>query len=301
MKHIIVPLFVVLIVRESAGSTSNLRFASPLQSLTIWDDQVENATPRSRFLPKFRAGLKAEVETRKALKARNEQALVKLEEQGGDWAKKAAALERRQRRDENRLCEEAYDEAIKSFTSQQKESLKKTRGNTKQYQFVGVINSASSASKPVTWYARKKPENGKWSLRLVHVNRDAIIKDLFNRGKVDVFARYKNTGESDEETHQRIVKTDYIVKERSWRYVRERCFSLLTRFRLTLGLTLCVCDSFFQDVVELFSKALFYRFLGYVLERAAPSFWSLQRRKYGLRDIVSVPRRPQRNAAVVNL
>jgi hypothetical protein len=217
MKRIIVPLFVVLIARESAGSTPNLRFASPLQSLTIWDEQLENATPRSRFLPKFRAGLKAEVETRRALNARNEQVLVKLEQQGGDWAKNAAALERRQRREENRLCEEAYDEAIKSFTSQQKESLKKAGGSKSQYQFVGIINSKSSTSKPVTWYARKRPANGNWSVRLVHVNRDAIIKDLFNRGKVDVFARYKNTGESDEGTNQRIVKVDYIVKERSWR------------------------------------------------------------------------------------
>jgi len=204
-----------------ASTPPNLRFVSPLQSLTIWDEEVkeECSTPRSRFLPKFKAGLTAEVETRKALKARNEKALTQLEEQGGDWAKKAAFLERRQQRQADQLAEEAYDEAIKSFTSQQKAALQvaNSKSNPNKYQFVGVVNKSSS-SKPVTWYARKKPASAKWSLRLVHVNRDAIIKDLFNRGKVDVFARYRNTGQADEESKQQIIKTDYIVKERSWRY-----------------------------------------------------------------------------------
>lgn len=208
----------------NASTPPNLRFASPLQCLTIWDEQVkeEFSTPRSRFLPKFKAGLTAEAETRKALKERNEKALTQLEQQGGDWAKKAAILERRQQRQADELCEQAYDEAIKEFAAQQKAALqdKKSshRSDPNKYQFVGVVNDESS-SKPVTWYARKKPASAKWSLRLVHVNRDAIIKDLFNRGKVDVFARYRNTGQSDEESNQRIVKTDYIVKERSWRYV----------------------------------------------------------------------------------
>lgn len=223
MKFVILSVTILLLIglhNTDASTAPNLRFASPLHSLTIWDEEVkeEFSTPRSRFLPKFKAGLAAEMETRKALKERNQQALLKLEEQGGDWAKKAAILERRQQRQADQLSEEAFDEAIKSFTSQQKAALQKDnpKHNPNKYQFVGVVNKESS-SKPVTWYARKKPASAKWSLRLVHVNRDAIIKDLFNRGKVDIFAKYRNTGETDEESNQRVIKTDYIVKERSWR------------------------------------------------------------------------------------
>lgn len=217
MRHLLVPLGVLWMAHDSVASTPSIRFASPLQSLTIWDDVVEDSTPRSRFLPKFKAGLQAEAEMRKALKARNEKALIQLEEQGGDWARKAAALERRHRREENRLAEEAYNEAIKTFTTQQKEAMQKNGSHSpNKYQFVGVINRPSSR-KPVTWHARKKPANAKWSLRLVHVNRNAIIKDLFNRGKVDVFASYKNTGKYEQETNQRIVETEYVVKECSWR------------------------------------------------------------------------------------
>jgi hypothetical protein len=223
MKFVILSVTILLLIglhNTNASTAPNLRFASPLQSLTIWDEEVkeEFSTPRSRFLPKFKAGLAAEMETRKALKERNQQALLRLEEQGGDWAKKAAILERRQQRQADQLSEEAFDEAIKSFTSQQKAALQKDnpKRNPNKYQFVGVVNKESS-SKPVTWYARKKPASAKWSLRLVHVNRDAIIKDLFNRGKVDIFAKYRNTGETDEESNQRVIKTDYIVKERSWR------------------------------------------------------------------------------------
>lgn len=234
-------LFVLLLMAATAAGSSsstpspnsnNLRFASPLQCLTIWEEKqkVDATTPRSRFLKKFKAGLEAEVETRKALKARNEQALLKLEEKEGDthdWAKKAATLERRQRREEDLLVEEAYDEAIKSFITshqQKQDALQKTtRSNPNKYQFVGVINNnsdaASSTKNPITWYARKKPPKATWSLRLIHVNRDAIIKDLFTRGKVDILACYKNTGELDKETNQCIVKTEYIVKERSWRQV----------------------------------------------------------------------------------
>lgn len=80
----------------------------------------------------------------------------------------------------------------------------------------------------ISWHARPKPENAKWSVRLVHVNKDAIIKDLFNRGKIDIFAKYTNTGRQVEtvekgedgetvtkKTTVPIVTTKYEVRERS--------------------------------------------------------------------------------------
>lgn len=245
--YITIILTILLAYSQStvASTAPNLRFASPLQCLTIWDDDAKEelqSTPRKRFLPRFKAGLTAEVNTRKSLKERNERALTQLEEQGGDWAKKAAILERRQQRQADQLAEQAYDDAIRSFAQEQKSALQTYESNHKgkdpnKYQFVGVVNRESS-DKPVTWYARKKPANSKWSLRLVHVNRDAIIKDLFNRGKVDVLARYKNTGQSDEESNQRIVKTDYIVKERSWRYVAS--VVIASAYRVATDLAYCL-------------------------------------------------------------
>lgn len=279
----------VLVQPAHASTPPNLRFVSPLQCLTIWDEQVkkEFSTPRSRFLPKFRAGLTAEVQTRKALKERNEKALTQLEEQGGDWAKKAAILERRQQREADQLAEQAYDEAIKSFTSQQKAALQDTSSKTvpNKYQFVGVVNKASS-SKPVTWYARKKPANAKWSLRLVHVNRDAIIKDLFNRGKVDIFARYKNTGQVDEESNQQIVKTDYVVKERSWRYLH--VLFALCRFNCGMPISFHIIV-YTQNFMELFTQTLLYGLFRHVLERTPAPGWFIYRRKHCLRVVLSIP------------
>ena len=87
--------------------------------------------------------------------------------------------------------------------------------NPNAYQFVGVVKRRSD--KPISWYARKKPADAKWSVRLVHVNQDAIIKDLFNRGKIDIFAKYKNTGKVDEETNVPVITSKYEVRERSWK------------------------------------------------------------------------------------
>ena len=57
----------------------------------------------------------------------------------------------------------------------------------------------------------------KWLVRLVHVNRGAILKDLFHAGKIDIFARYVNTGTRAEATNQQpVIASNYIVRERSW-------------------------------------------------------------------------------------
>lgn len=217
-------IILALSVGRSMASTPNLRFASPLQSLTIWDDDSaasssKNTSPRSQFLPRYKAGLKAEAEVRKAMQAKHAAALARLDENDRNWARKAAALEQRLQREADRKAEQAFEQASREYAAEHGSSSSSATttsdkdGNS--YQFVGVVSPSST--KAVTWYARKKPPQSEWSLRLVHVNRAAIIKDMFNRGKVDIFSRYKNTGKVDEETEQRIVKSEYVVKEKSWR------------------------------------------------------------------------------------
>jgi len=192
-----------------------LRFASPLQALTIWDKAVAGvSTPRDAFLPKYKAGLQAEHDTREALQKRHEEFLEKQDKESKDWPKRAAAIERRRKTRDDALIEKAYDNAVKSFQEPKTGDVCAPK-DPNQFQFVGVVNKKNSA-KAITWYARKKPAEAKWSMRLVHVNQDAIIKDLFNQGKVDIVATYKNTGKS-EELKKPIINSQYDVKERSWR------------------------------------------------------------------------------------
>jgi len=252
----------------TVDAVRSLRIVSPLQSLTIWDrealgdvdDDDEAAdgqsdaptatapkaplapTHRSRFLPKFRAGLAAEAQARKAVEAqrRKKQRQVQITEGGAsnakNWAQQAADADAGIRDDEEREIEKAYDEGVRKV-EEAKAALaaaKKKKRNQNSYQFVGAINivggSGADAKPPITWYARKKPADANWSVRLVHVNRDAIIKDLYDRRKIDIFARYDNTGnvhdgvpdgrenqQQSPKQNQPIVTADYTVRDRSWK------------------------------------------------------------------------------------
>ena len=190
-----------------------IRFASPLQSLTIPDRDVkeELATKREQFLPRFRAGLKAEVDARRDIASKRTADVQAAAVSGSDWAENTISSERARRSFEEDLVEQAFDSAVATLD----QKGKKSRKPDSAYQFVGVVNRKKSG-KPITWYARPKPTDSKWSVRLVHVNKGAIIKDLFNRGKVDIFAKYKNTGKLDEETKAPIVTGEYEVRPRSW-------------------------------------------------------------------------------------
>lgn len=211
----------LVLAARGAQAVRNLRIAAPLQALTIWDSDIKEAplkTHRGRFLSRFRAGLEAEAAARKSVaEGRNQR--IQADATSNDWAAKAASVDGRIRRNEARYVERAYDEALRQLDGT--ESRNKPTNRKKEinrYQFVGVVNSASSGARhPIQWYARKKPAFSNWSVRLIHVNRDAVIKDLFNRGKVDVFARYDNTGERDKETNQPIVASRYSVRERTWK------------------------------------------------------------------------------------
>merc|ERR1712232_519326 len=79
----------------------------------------------------------------------------------------------------------------------------------------------------------KNPDS--WNVRLVHVNKDALLRDLFVRGKVDIYGEYVNTGnfiteensKNNDDTQTQpssspqfgrpLLQTKYSVKPRSWR------------------------------------------------------------------------------------
>lgn len=212
-------LCIIIATAPSAcEGAKSLRIVSPLKALTIWDPEtkeVEVTNPRKRFLPIFRARLEAEAETRKELKAERKQALQASATSGSGWAKNAALVEHRRQQAEERFVEVASDRAASAAAEQlQKKSAQKKNPN--KYQFVGVVNPKVS-DKPIKWYAREKPADSKWSVRLVHVDQAAIVTDLFRRGEVDIFAKYKNTGKTNEETNTPIIAKEYSVRERSIR------------------------------------------------------------------------------------
>ena len=230
-------LALLTLYQEPVSAGRTLRFASPLQSLTIPDPEVKETlkSNRQKFLGKFKAGLKAETEARRALAATRTKQLQAGAASGSDWAEKTAESERTRRAKEENNVEQAYDKAIAEFEAANKQTLPKS-GSKNAYQFVGLVKR--DGDKPITWFARKKPAGAKWSLRLVHVNQDATIKDLFNRGKIDIFAKYQNTGKVDEETKTPIITSKYEVKERSWKYVK---LEMLTEFGGTESLSNFVC------------------------------------------------------------
>jgi hypothetical protein len=218
MIRFVVALCLVVLMQQSVVlAARNLRIASPLQSFTIWDAEAkeEQATRRSRFLPRFKVGLEAEANARKEIAEKRDQKL-QAAATSSDWAKQAASTNRRMLASDEKQVEEAFDKAVAKFDQSVAEKKKKKTTNQNDYQFVGVVNPASDGT-PISWFARRKPPNSKWSVRLVHANRDAIIKDLYNRGKVDVFGKYKNTGQKDEETKTPIITSQYSVKARSWK------------------------------------------------------------------------------------
>lgn len=195
----------------------SLRVVAPLKALTIWDPETKEIEPealsrRGRFLPVFRARLKAEAAARKELKSKRDRELQAGTAKGEKWAENSAAADRARRQAEEALVEEASDKAA-AEAALPPVQLKK---NPNKYQFVGVVDPKVS-EKPIRWYARSKPAGSKWSVRLVHIDQAAVVTDLFRRGKVDIFAKYKNTGKVDPETKTPIVESEYTVRERSVR------------------------------------------------------------------------------------
>jgi len=234
----------------SPGDTPNgkaMQFASPLQSFTIFDKSSKSSSTaisssRAKFLPRFRAGLAAE---RRAREEETRRRLYEDEDEedfdeGGDWAEMSAAAEERRTKAFERKIEGAYDGATARFDradlarqSKLASSRAMAGGGDGEggYQFVGVVGGGEE-KKSVVWYARKKPRGSKWSARLVHVNRDAALRDIFAKGKADVVGRYVNEGipepvlEAAEDGGMEVdggnklkpvVRAQYSLRERSWR------------------------------------------------------------------------------------
>ena len=232
----------LLVVVGTASAVREVQFVSPLQSLTIPDhEHVEKhvevssddalqmgvlETPRRRFLPRFLAGLKAENTVREQISMgrinTDDDDDDTLEVSGKDWVGKTKAAEERRRRKEESIIEQGYDAAMAKYDAQKASASSSKPENPNKYQFVGLLDR-SNAKKPISWHARPKPAGAKWSVRLVHVNKGAIVKDLFNRGKVDIFAKYTNTGkfqtkgegDTAKPTSIPIVKAKYEARERS--------------------------------------------------------------------------------------
>lgn len=153
-------------------------------------------------------------------------------EYGERWAEIEEAREEVRRGEDEVRVEMAYDRATSRFI-QPVPKVTSSPGGEKGsggYQFVGIVNAPDKVKKgkreKVTWYARPKPADSKWSLRLVHVDRTAIVRDMFVNGKVDVYGKYVNTGtmvvdrDSDgkeKPTRMPIIEGRYSVKKRSWK------------------------------------------------------------------------------------
>ena len=197
--------------------SQTLKFLSPLQTLTLFPKETPAATPREIFLPKLKIGLAAEKIARE--KVAKQIALDEEDDYVGEgWETRSAESEKARAEAEDRFVERSYDRAIAGF-----EEVKSKKINGSKYQFVGVVQPSDSAKK-VKWYARKRPSNSKWNVRLLHLNKDVILRDLFMKGKIDVCAKYVNTGKprdelmegEDPSTPKRpLIEARYNIKKRS--------------------------------------------------------------------------------------
>lgn len=180
------------------------------------------------------------------------------DESDGSWAEASAAADERRKKAIEKRVEQAHDAAVDGYDGRVASRTMRASPATEsaasgaKHQFVGVVRDGKGTNKDnaVTWYARKKPKSSKWNVRLVHVNRDAVLRDLFIKGKVDVYGKYVNEGldeaafaaaetpgegvqEGDEEGEnpglKPLVKAQYVVKERSlktlWNFSPRRMFT----------------------------------------------------------------------------
>ena len=210
-----------------------VRFLSPLQSLTLFPKEIEESSPTSRrqtFLPKFKATLEAEKAAKEQVawaRERNAEEYANIST-GEGWEEQVKEMEKRREEKEEAFVDRAITKAVSKLPS----SVSKTEAgkNLSKYQFVGLVQPSSSDQK-VQWYARKRPKNSKWNVRLLHPNRKAILHDLFTRGKVDIYGEYVNKPVQEEvevgEDGETVSKPSYgpnieplySIKERSFRSV----------------------------------------------------------------------------------
>lgn len=220
------------------AASKPINFASPLKSLTIPDGEPF-PTPRAKFLFKFKAGVEAERETRKKI-AEEAKRLRQFEEgdveivdddadffESSRWATMSAEKFDSYKEDKRKEVASSFDAGFSSGASRLESVITGSTDSTSSksannYQFVGVVQP----NKNVKWYARYKPKDSKWSVRVINVDKAALLRDLFVRGKIDLYSSYKNTGtqaraygiENDDFDYKgACIEVEYTVKERSWK------------------------------------------------------------------------------------
>jgi len=208
--------------------SKTLKFLSPLQSLTLFPKDIPTATPRQKFLPKFQAGITAEKKIQDRIAKEREDANGDGNECVDEgWDKKMEESDRLSAEGDDQRMEIAFDSATTDGTTNpillastvEDQNLKRSK-----YQFVGIVQPEGSPDdKKIKWFARRRPLDSKWNLRVLHVNREAIVQDLFTRGKVDIYGEYKNTGtksvvteEGAAESSKPLIMSKYSVKKRMW-------------------------------------------------------------------------------------
>jgi len=204
------------------------RVVSPLKSFTLFDEKQElSISPRERHLMKRRVGIQAETRVREKAEKKYTSFIASEKKKGVGWHTSVAAYKVKSEERTNTIAKKAYDKAVKkmeaSLNKMGEHKIKERNAKSSKYQFVGVVDKREKNK--VKWYARKKYRGTKWSLRLVHVDQAAIIKDLHTKGKADIFAKYskgdkliRTTEDGKKEIINTIpVKAEYSVRERSWK------------------------------------------------------------------------------------
>lgn len=198
--YIIASIIFTWLCAASTAAVRDLQIVTPLQALTIPDGGFEPSelSRRQAFLERFKAGLEAEMKVLEK-NAKNGSSLGFLDKE----------------------AERAFETATKQVATQQATRRERKQNSGKdgqQYQFVGVIQPVdeyTTGGAKLLWYARPKPKDARWSMRLVHVNREAVIKHLFDEGKVDIYGKYQTV--KDAETGERKVESKFMIRPRSWK------------------------------------------------------------------------------------
>lgn len=222
-----------------------VKFASPLQSLTIPDGKAP-PSPRSNFLFKFKAGIESERRARKEIAAEAKRQRqyeigipppdsdIEIDDEDEDffesskWAEMSAEKFDNYKDEKRKKISAAFDEGFASGAAMLDSATAKavdapTAKSSNEYQFVGVVQNG----KKVKWYARSKPKDSSWSVRMINVDKAAVLRDLFVRGKIDIYGEYENKGvlaapsETEDSNNEQptasvpLVQAKYTVKERS--------------------------------------------------------------------------------------
>jgi len=209
-----------------------LQFISPLQTYTIFTKDCIEKSPREIFIPKFRAGIMAGKIARESIEKTSEIHDTCKVYNEMDWSKMVENIDSFKGKENAKKNERKYNKYINRlfYNNSVKSNGKAVKKKwISKYQIVGVVRPPGIGRKEIDWYARRRPENSNWYVRLVHPNIDAILRDLFIHGKIDIYGEYINRGNvldkySGDNNHSQIpiggkplIEAKYNIRKRSWR------------------------------------------------------------------------------------